>query len=143
MLNVMKKLWHDERGFVNSTELLLIATLAVLGLIVGLATLRDSIISELGDTSSAVGAANQSYSVNIDSNGINPNVGTSITADAMTGEVELARNFQSSGTTVVRVRASFNNFEYVDAPEATDGVPTVGTLPNAVFEYGPATDETP
>ena len=55
------RLWRDERGFTASIELVLISTIAVLGMIVGLATYRDQITQELGDAATAVGAINQSY----------------------------------------------------------------------------------
>lgn len=58
-------LWNtfrrDERGFVMSAELILIATLCVLGLIAGLTCVRDAVSSELKDLASAIGSINQSY----------------------------------------------------------------------------------
>lgn len=54
---------QDESGFVVSTELVLIATILILGLIVGHATLRDNIVTELGDSAEALGQLNQSYSI--------------------------------------------------------------------------------
>lgn len=59
----MKRLWSDERGFVVSAELIMIATIAVIGLMVGLASVRDSVISELSDVAGAVQDQNQSYSL--------------------------------------------------------------------------------
>lgn len=58
----MMKLWNDEAGFVVSAELVLIATILVLGLIVGLVTVRDQIVQELGDVAQAFAQINQSYS---------------------------------------------------------------------------------
>ena len=60
---MLKKLWNDEAGFVVSAELILIATVAVLGLLVGLASVRDGIISELSDVAGAFQDTNQSYSI--------------------------------------------------------------------------------
>ena len=60
--NVLKKLLQCERGFVVSNELVLIATIVVVGLIVGMATIRDQVVQEFGDTSVGIGALNQSYS---------------------------------------------------------------------------------
>jgi Flp pilus assembly pilin Flp len=54
-------LFHDEAGFIVSSELVLIATLLVIGLIVGLSEVQHSIVSELNDVSEAVGGMNQSY----------------------------------------------------------------------------------
>lgn len=61
-MNLMTRLWNDEAGFVVSSELTLIATILVLGVIVGLTSIRDSLVQELGDLAGAIGAINQSYS---------------------------------------------------------------------------------
>lgn len=58
----MKKLWSDEAGFIVSAELVLIATILVLGMIVGLVSVRDQVVQELGDIALAIGVINQSYS---------------------------------------------------------------------------------
>ena len=57
----MRKLFNDEAGFIISAELVLVLTIGVLGMIVGLASLRDSIDSELVDLSDAFGAISQSF----------------------------------------------------------------------------------
>ena len=60
----MKKiLWNDEAGFVVSIELILIATVAVIGLLAGLTSVRDSVVSELSDVAGAVQDVNQGYTV--------------------------------------------------------------------------------
>ena len=59
---MLKKFWADEAGFLVSSELVLIATMLVLGLLVGLNTLRNSITSELDDVADAIGNINQDYS---------------------------------------------------------------------------------
>jgi hypothetical protein len=56
------QLWRDDLGFVVSSELILIATILVIGMIVGLATVRDQVVQELGDVGLAIGQINQSYS---------------------------------------------------------------------------------
>ena len=61
-MQLIQRLWNDEAGFVVSSELILIATLLVIGMLVGLATVRDSVIQELGDVANAIGLVNQSYS---------------------------------------------------------------------------------
>ena len=60
---MMRKLFNDEVGFVISAELVLVLTIAVLGMVVGLASVRDSINAELVDLSNAFGAIDQSYNV--------------------------------------------------------------------------------
>ncbi len=62
MRNLAMRLWQDDAGFVVSTELVLIATIIVLGALVGQATLRDAVISELADTAESINELNQSYS---------------------------------------------------------------------------------
>ncbi len=61
MTNLISTLWNDENGFVVSAELVLITTIAVLGLVVGLSEVSHSINNELEDVASAFGSLNQSY----------------------------------------------------------------------------------
>ena len=60
----MKNLINDEAGFVVSAELILIATITVLGLVVGLAEVRQAVSEELEDVAAAIGSVNQSYCFN-------------------------------------------------------------------------------
>lgn len=64
----MKALWtqftRDEAGFVVSAELILVSTIAVLGLIVGLTEVSTAVNTELDDVASAFGSMNQSYCYN-------------------------------------------------------------------------------
>ena len=55
-------LWRDESGFIVSAELILIATLLVIGLIVGLSEIQHAAVTELNDVADAIGEVNQSYS---------------------------------------------------------------------------------
>ena len=57
----MRKLYNDDTGFIVSAELVLVLTIGVLSMVVGLASLRDSLTSEFCDLSSAFGALDQSY----------------------------------------------------------------------------------
>ncbi len=59
---MLKKLWSDEGGALLSMEFLLIATILVIGVIVGLSSVQTAVVTELADTASAIGALNQSYS---------------------------------------------------------------------------------
>ncbi len=61
-MKVLTQLWRDDLGFVVSSELVLIGTILVIGMIVGLATVRDQVVQELGDLGLAIGQINQSYS---------------------------------------------------------------------------------
>lgn len=60
---MLKTLWNDECGVILSAELVLVATILVLGMIVGLVELQCSIVAELSDLSSAFGNLDQSYQV--------------------------------------------------------------------------------
>ena len=62
-MKLIRKLWNDETGFVVSAELIMIATIAVIGLMVGLSSVRDGVTSELSDVAGTVQEANQSYSI--------------------------------------------------------------------------------
>ena len=59
---MFRKLWNDEAGFIVSAELVLIATILVIGMIVGLVTIRDQVVQELADVAGAISQINQSYS---------------------------------------------------------------------------------
>ena len=63
-MKLVNELFNDEAGFVVSSELVLIATILVIGMITGLATLRDGVLQELVDLSRAIGAVEQSYTYN-------------------------------------------------------------------------------
>jgi Flp pilus assembly pilin Flp len=60
-LTMLTRLLQDESGFIVSAELVLIATLCVVGLIVGLSEVQHAVISELNDVADAIGSLNQSY----------------------------------------------------------------------------------
>lgn len=57
----LRTLWSDEAGFVVSSELVLVATLLVVGLIVGLSEVQHAVVAELNDVADAVGSVNQSF----------------------------------------------------------------------------------
>ena len=63
MTNLINTLIHDEAGFIVSAELVLISTIAVLGMIVGLSEVALNVNHELEDIGSAFGSLNQSYNV--------------------------------------------------------------------------------
>ena len=61
---LVAKLFNDETGFLVSAELILVATIAVLGLVVGLSEIATNVNNELEDVASAFGSVNQSFKVN-------------------------------------------------------------------------------
>lgn len=64
MTNIFAKLINDETGFIVSAELILVATIAVLGVVVGLSEIAFGVNNELEDVASAFGSMNQSFHVN-------------------------------------------------------------------------------
>ncbi|MFI4876385.1 MAG: hypothetical protein ACIALR_13630, partial [Blastopirellula sp. JB062] len=62
-MSLLKRIWNDEAGFIVSTELILIATIVVIGLVVGLSAVRDAVTAELSDVAGAIQDVDQSYTV--------------------------------------------------------------------------------
>lgn len=58
---LLNRFWNEEDGAIISSELILVMTVLILGMIVGLSALRDSIVGELADVAAAFGSINQSY----------------------------------------------------------------------------------
>lgn len=58
---MVRQLLNDEAGFIISAELVLVATLLVIGLIVGLSEVQHAVVTELNDVADAIGELNQSY----------------------------------------------------------------------------------
>jgi hypothetical protein len=52
-----------QAGFIVSIELLLLASITVIGLIVGMTNVRDAVLAELSDISESIGALDQSYNI--------------------------------------------------------------------------------
>jgi hypothetical protein len=59
---MLKNLWNDEVGALLSAEFILLATILVIGAIVGLKAVQEAIVTELADVAQAVANVNQSYS---------------------------------------------------------------------------------
>jgi hypothetical protein len=62
IMRALSCLWQDEAGFVISAELVIVATLLVVGLIVGLSEIQHAVVSELNDVGDAIGSLNQGFS---------------------------------------------------------------------------------
>lgn len=62
-MTTFTKLLNDEAGFIVSAELVLISTIAVLGLVVGLSEVSINVNNELEDVGSAFSAMRQDFSV--------------------------------------------------------------------------------
>jgi Flp pilus assembly pilin Flp len=63
MTNLFNALLNDEAGFIVSAELMLVATIAVLAMIVGLSEVAINVNNELEDVGSAFGNLSQTYQV--------------------------------------------------------------------------------
>lgn len=108
ILRRLKQLWRDERGAINSTDIVLITTVLILGSIVGLVCLRNQIVQELGDIATAVGALNQTYSYT-----------------------------QTVGSTTLTVVGTVAGSSYADLPDVGDGPDTSGAEPDSISVSGP------
>jgi hypothetical protein len=62
MTFVLRRLWNEQDGAILSAEIVLVASILVLGTIVGLASLRDAIVTELADVAQAIANIDQSFS---------------------------------------------------------------------------------
>ena len=63
MRNMMRKLWSDDQGALIATEYLFVATITVIGTVVGLTNIRDSINAELTELGNAILALSQGFTV--------------------------------------------------------------------------------
>ena len=61
MSHTFTRFWNDQDGAIVSAELMLIATILVIGVIVGLKSVRDSVVTELADVAQAFANINQSF----------------------------------------------------------------------------------
>jgi Flp pilus assembly pilin Flp len=58
----MLRLWRDDQGALIATEWVFVATILVIGLIVGLKAVQSAVLNELEEVAGAIGAISQSYS---------------------------------------------------------------------------------
>lgn len=62
MSKLMLKLWNDDAGALIAMEFLFIATLLVIGVMVGIVTVRSALVAELTELANAIQALSQGYS---------------------------------------------------------------------------------
>jgi len=84
---MLTQLWNDDAGYIISTEMLLIFVILVLGLIAGLANLRQAIVTELTESGLAILNLSQAYTIS-GITGCTGSSGGSATTDA-TGTLQL------------------------------------------------------
>jgi hypothetical protein len=61
-VNTIRSFLREEVGFLLSTETVLLGTILVIGMIVGLAEVRNAVTEELGDFSQAIAWLSQDFS---------------------------------------------------------------------------------
>jgi hypothetical protein len=59
---MLNKIWNDEAGAIVSAEIVLVATILVIGMVVGLKSVRDAVVTELADVGQAISDLDQTYS---------------------------------------------------------------------------------
>lgn len=61
MTKLMSMLWKDDAGALIAAEYIFVATILVIGIIVGLASVRDAVNTELAELANAILALSQGY----------------------------------------------------------------------------------
>jgi len=59
---MLRKLWNDDCGAVFATEIVLVTTILVIGIVAGLKAVNLAVNDELAELASAIGAISQTYS---------------------------------------------------------------------------------
>jgi hypothetical protein len=63
MQRLMGKFWQDDCGALIATEFLFVATILVIGTVVGLSAVRDAVNVELSELANAILALSQGFTV--------------------------------------------------------------------------------
>jgi hypothetical protein len=63
MAQLIRKLWQDDCGALISSEFLFVATILVIGVIIGLTAVRSALNAELTELGNAFLALSQGYSI--------------------------------------------------------------------------------
>ncbi len=58
---LITRFWQDDIGFIISMELILIASIVVIGILMGLVSVRDGMVSEMSDVAGSIQDMNQTY----------------------------------------------------------------------------------
>lgn len=61
MCKTIRNMWQDDAGAIIAAEYLFIATILVIGILVGMASIRDSINSEFAELSNGLLSLSQGY----------------------------------------------------------------------------------
>jgi hypothetical protein len=63
-MRIWEQLWRDDAGALIASEYLFVATILVIGTVVGLTNLREAVNAELTELGNALLALSQGYSIN-------------------------------------------------------------------------------
>lgn len=63
MRHSLNALWSDDAGSVIAIEFLFLVTILIIGIICGLASVRDAVSTELAEVANAILALSQGYSI--------------------------------------------------------------------------------
>ena len=110
---ILRRLWREDSGFVNSTDVILLTTILALGMIVGLVMMRNQVVQEFTDAATAIGFLNQTYSYtgddeNDDNGDDNFVFGSSYTDEPDVGDVPDQPGQEPGGISVVQPGAGPN-----------------------------------
>ncbi|QDV50361.1 hypothetical protein [Gimesia fumaroli] len=65
-MRIARQFWNDEGGSISPFATVLMMTILLVGIIPGIATLRDHIVQKFGDMAVALESIDQSYSFEVD-----------------------------------------------------------------------------
>lgn len=60
----MRSFWKGEEGFAFSTEMIVVLTIVICGVIAAWTSLREAIVTEMADVGAAIASLDQSYGFN-------------------------------------------------------------------------------
>jgi len=101
MKSMFRSFLRSEEGFILSTEAVLIGTITVLGLIVGLAEIRNNVVQELGDYSQAVAMLSQDYAfTSVSDTNVPSNIATAGSQFSDSVDNQVANATDANGITV-------------------------------------------
>lgn len=114
-----------QGGFIVTMELLLLSAILVLGLIVGMVSLRDSMLAELSDLSESIGALNQSYNIL----GVNNAAGTAATAGSSFQDAADTTPYGPIDTLATGAGNSVAEYNFVAVSKTSGETTGTATLP--------------
>ena len=102
MLRTLQRFVSDEGGFLLSSETVLLGTITVLGMIVGLAEVRNNVVQELGDFSQAVAWLSQDFSfTSVEDTNVPSDIATAGSTFDDSDDDQLVTSVAANGITVV------------------------------------------